>query len=107
MHDSLDVAMNVDLNFLTMFLNPNHAYLDQRETKKNKMKREAYVSKWPYLQILAYAISTLPKWFETITKLNLTLNKPKTMTFGQRKSKEKKRKEKKMKNPNTCHNGHL
>jgi hypothetical protein len=37
------------------------------------------------LQILAYAVFTLAKWFETITKPNLTLNQPNTMTFGQRK----------------------
>jgi hypothetical protein len=48
------------------------------------------VSKWPYLQILAYAMYTWLKWFETINKLNLTLNEPKTMTFGQRKSKQNK-----------------
>jgi hypothetical protein len=29
---------------------------------------------------------------ETLTKLNLSLNQPKTMPFGQRKSKQKKRK---------------
>ncbi len=33
---------------------------------------------------------TLPKWFETITKPNLTLKEPKTMTLGQRKRKENK-----------------
>jgi hypothetical protein len=39
---------------------------------------------------MAYAIFTLPKWFETITKLNLTHNEPKLMTLGQRKRKENK-----------------
>jgi hypothetical protein len=41
----------------------------------------------PNLDLYHY---TWPKWFETLTKLSLTLHELKTRTFGQRKGKENK-----------------
>jgi hypothetical protein len=86
MHVYGDFCHDCLFEVLDMILNPKpYPFQNQRETKKNKIKREAYVSLWPFLQIVAYAIFTLPKWLETINKLNLTLNQPKRVQFGQRK----------------------
>jgi hypothetical protein len=72
--------------------------------KENKIKIESYMSIWPHLQILTYAIFTLLRWFENINKLNILLNEPKTITFESKKSKTNKNKNK---NQGTYDNGHF
>ena len=62
------------------------------------------MSIWPYLQILAYVIFTLLKWFEIINKLNIILNESKTITFESKKNKTNKKNNKKR---GTYDNGHF
>jgi hypothetical protein len=72
----------------------NHSKLNTLlfRSKRNKAKenknRHIY-EHMAILQISTYVMFTLPKWFETINKLNLILNEPKTITFESKKSKTK------------------
>jgi hypothetical protein len=70
----------------------NHHEWDQRKEKKKIRKMHTTSPMW-YIAIMAkldLCHYTLPKWFETITTLNLTHKEPKLVTLGQRKRKEKK-----------------
>jgi hypothetical protein len=63
MHVYVDFCHDCLFEVLDMILNPKpYPFQNQRETKKNKIKREAYVSLWPFLQIVAYAKLYLNGW---------------------------------------------
>jgi hypothetical protein len=49
----------------------------RNKAKENKIKIESYMSIWPHLQILTYAMFTLLRWFENINKLNILPLNPK------------------------------
>jgi hypothetical protein len=39
---------------------------EEQIKRENKIKGETYVGLWPFLQIMAYALFTLPKWLKPL-----------------------------------------
>jgi hypothetical protein len=75
-----------------IFLNPKPCLFESKRNQAKENKIKSYMSIWPYFQILTYDMCTLLRWFETINKLNLILNEPKRIPFGQRKANKNKNK---------------
>jgi hypothetical protein len=60
MHVCGDFCHDCLFEVLNLFLNPKpYPFQNQKGTKKKiEIRGKSYVSKWPYLQILAYAMYT-------------------------------------------------